>query len=94
MKAVLFIVLLSFSSGAFANHHEEKTGNLETHKAEALKHIDERIAKLGEHKTCVSAAKDNEGLKKCHEAMKEFREDKREEMKDKRKDRKEAAKKE
>lgn len=56
-------------------------GDFATRKSEMLKHIDERIQKMTEHKNCVSAAADKDALKKCHESMREHR---RGEMKERR----------
>lgn len=79
MKLVL-ASLFMMGSVAFADHHEGKMGeNFETHKQEALKRIDERLAKLQEHKTCVTAAANGDAMKACHEKMKAFREEMREE---------------
>lgn len=41
------------------------------YKADSVKFIDERIAALQSHKTCVTNATDREALKKCHSAMRE-----------------------
>lgn len=83
MKALILIGALIFGAQAGADHHEAADGkNFETHKAEALKRIDEHLAKMNEHKTCVSAAADKEALKKCHEAMREFHQGMKEEMKE------------
>lgn len=85
MNKFLLICAFVFGAQAFADHHESVDGkNFEGHKAEVVKHVDEKIAKLNAHKTCVSAAADKEALKKCHESMKEFRHEKKEEWKDKR----------
>lgn len=44
----------------------------EDHKARALKRVDEHMAKLQEHKVCISSAKDHEAMKACHEKMKQW----------------------
>lgn len=93
MKMMILIGALMLGTQAQADMHEAKDGKgFEAHKAEALKGIDERLAKLNEHKTCVTAAADKEAFKKCHESMKEFRHDKKEEWKEKREEMKEKRK--
>jgi hypothetical protein len=42
------------------------------HKATELKRVTEHIAKLQEHKTCVTNAQEIEALKACHEKMKKW----------------------
>lgn len=94
MKVLVMVLAASFSLQSFAQEQESKpeVQNVEARKAEMLKNIDERIAKLNEHKTCVSAAPNKEALKKCHESMKEFRNDQKEQWKEKREERKEKRK--
>lgn len=82
MKFILCLVLL-FSNSTFA---EEKTG-FEDRKKEALSRIEERIQKLQEHKSCISAAADKEAFKACHGKMKEWREDKKDEMRERKEER-------
>lgn len=96
MKALVVMAVMIFGFQALAHNHEGDGKDFGTHKAEVLKHLDEKIAKLNEHKTCVTAAADKDAFKKCHESMKEFRhekkaewKEKREEMKEKRKEKKE-----
>lgn len=90
---LVLICALTFGASVQAHNHEDKDGKgFEAHKAEALKGIDDRLAKLNEHKTCVTAAADKEAFKKCHESMKEFRHDKKEEWKEKREEMKEKRK--
>lgn len=61
--------------------------NFESHKAEVLKNIDERMAKLAEHKACVSASTEPKAMKECREKMKEWMKAEREERKEHRKER-------
>lgn len=82
MKFAVFIMIFGFSTVAFSQGE-----NFEARKAEATKEIEERIAKLQEHKSCVSAASDQEALKKCRESMKEFRQEEKAERLNRRKER-------
>jgi hypothetical protein len=63
---------------------EDKKAAFESRKAERLSHMDQRIQKMQEHRSCVAAAADGDAMKKCHESMKEFMEEKRQEWKSKR----------
>jgi 3-keto-L-gulonate-6-phosphate decarboxylase len=89
MKAIAHLALAAglvlFTGPVFADHHEGK--NFEEHKANMVKELDERLASLNAHKTCVSAAKDHEAMKACHEKMKEVRQENRMEHMEKRKER-------
>ena len=67
MKLLLVLVATLLNLTAFADG-----GDFEKHKAEALTNIDQRIQKLQETKSCMSAAKDHEGMKACREKMQEF----------------------
>ena len=62
---ILILVTLVFGF-AFARANEE---DFAKHKAQILTHIDGKIAKFQEHKTCVAAAANKEALEKCHEEM-------------------------
>jgi hypothetical protein len=75
MKMLLiFICVISVS--VWADHHEEKEGKtFEEKKAKMLEHFEKRISHLNEGKSCVSSAKDEEGLKACHQKMKSHREE-------------------
>ncbi len=85
MKTALLLALV-FCFAPIARA-DEKEGNFETHKAEMLKNIDEHIAKLQEHRTCVSSAASGDALKACRETMKEYRFDKKMEHMENRKGR-------
>jgi hypothetical protein len=73
MKRALFAaVLLSLMLvvPAFAVESASPKGSgpsFEEKKAQILKHIDERSAKLQQEKTCIGAAKDDNDLKACRE---------------------------
>ena len=87
MKFLLaFALLLPIAASA----HEE--ADFPGNKDKILAHLDERIAELQAHKTCISAASDKEAFKACHKGMKEKRHEHREEMKELRKDRREKRK--
>ncbi len=73
------------ASASFAA--DKDPGKFEDLKKNALAKIDERIAKLQEHKACVSAAADGEALKACHAKMKDQRMDMKERHLEKKKER-------
>jgi hypothetical protein len=82
MKKALVITLVLAGSVALAKHHEEKKGeNFAQRKAKILEKIDKRISAMGEHKKCVSAAKDQKALKACRGKMKEMKSEWKEHMK-------------
>jgi hypothetical protein len=57
------------------------------HKTEVMAHVEERMQKLQELKSCVNSAADKEAMKACHKDMKEWRQGEREERMEKRKGR-------
>lgn len=67
------IVLVPFIAAAFAITAKAQApaagDDFANHKKEALERIDKGIAGMNEAKACVSAAADNEALRKCHEIM-------------------------
>jgi hypothetical protein len=78
MKHVVFTLLtLLFIRTPLIAEQE----NFESHKAEVLKNIDERMTKLVEHKACVSAATDPQAMKACRDKMKDWMKAEREERK-------------
>lgn len=84
MKKFLILALTLSSLQAFANPTEPDFQEMKTN---IVNHFDKKIAQLQEGKTCVSAAKDKEGLKACrmkmrdsHKAMKKDWEAKRDEF--------------
>lgn len=79
--AFTFLALLIVRAPLLADQE-----NFESHKAEVLKNIDERMAKLVEHKACVSAATEPQAMKTCRDKMKEWMKAEREERKSHRKD--------
>ncbi len=87
--SVVFAALL-FSGVALAENGEKRAENFEAMKAERLKHIDARISKMQEHRSCVASASQGDAMKACHESMKAFRESEHEHMKEHREGRKEA----
>lgn len=66
-----------------ADPHAEKGAKFEERKQKWVVELDEKIKALQEVKTCVSAAKDHEGMKACHEAAAKMRKQHRGEMIDK-----------
>lgn len=89
MKLLLALVLTLGSLGAFADHHEEDGKTFEESKTKMTSHLDKKIENLQAAKSCVSAAKDKEGLKACHKQLK----DKHKEMKEQHKEMKKKNKK-
>lgn len=89
MKAMILCTFFLMSLSAFSDHHDEMKGKtFEEKKAKALEGLEKRLAFINETKTCVTAAKDENGLKACREkmkahrkAMKETRQKRREEKK-------------
>lgn len=80
------LVLIAHPAG-FALAEDKKEEGFAERKAHILKELDERAAKLQEHKTCVAAAADRDALKACRGKMKEWRHDEREERMEHKKDR-------
>lgn len=78
------LAFLLVSTAIFA---DDDKGDFNTHKTEILSHIDEKVQKMQEHKSCVQAAQDKEALKKCKESMHEWRKGERMEHMEKLKER-------
>ena len=64
------VVVAGFSGGVMAGPGQK----FEEHKAKILSEIDQHIAKMQEHRSCVAGASDHDAIKKCHETMKAFHE--------------------
>jgi len=79
----LAALLIPFSSAL--GHEGEKFAE---HKAKMISHLEERIGKMQELKSCAEKAADKDALKACHKNMKEWRDEKREDVKEKREARK------
>jgi len=71
-----------------ADDHE----GFDTHKSNILKRIDERAAKLAEHKACVSASTNQEGIKACLDKMRDWMKEHREERMERKRERREKRK--
>jgi lipoate-protein ligase A len=89
---VIFIVViltLSLSILAYAQNPQgskpQEKISIEQRKAKLISSIDERINRLQELKSCVSAAQTHEDLRKCREKFKEERKEFWEERKEQRK---------
>ena len=65
---VLLIATLLMSMSAFA---EEKNENFAAVKARISANIDQRIAAIQAHKSCVDGANDKEALQACRKSHKE-----------------------
>ena len=76
-KIIILMVAMAFGDD----------GDFSKHKAEMLGHIEEKIQKMQEHKTCISGASDKDALKKCHESMRDWHKSERREHREKRKER-------
>ncbi len=86
------VVVVGFSGAVLAAPGPK----FEERKSKVLSDIDQRIAKMQEHRACVAGASDQDAMKKCHEGMKAFRDVERQrhgEMEKARKEGPEAAKK-
>ena len=86
------VVIVGFSGAVLAAPGPK----FEERKSKVLSDIDQRIAKMQEHRACVAGAPDQDAMKKCHEGMKAFRDVERQkhvEMEKTRKEGPEAAKK-
>lgn len=82
MKKILLMSLCLVSLSAFSDDDMKDDGKpFEEKKAMMLTKIDERIAKMNEHKSCVQAAADKEAMKACHQKMKEHRKEMKEDWK-------------
>jgi len=72
-QLVAGLVALTFlNTASLLADDKSKEGKFEEHKAHALKRVEERMAKMTEHKNCIAAATNHEGMKACHERMKEW----------------------
>ena len=79
----LGVSVLAYSQNPEAGKPQEKV-SIEERKAKIISSIDERIKMHQEEKTCVSAVKPPEDLRKCREKVKEERKEFRQEMKEQR----------
>ena len=73
MKSITAIALL-LATPVFAVDSPQSKGpdsNFEQRKANVLKHIDMRIVRNQEEKSCVQAAQNPDDLKACREKFKE-----------------------
>jgi len=79
------VVVVGFSGAVLAAPGPK----FEERKSKVLSDIDQRIAKMQEHRACVAGASDQDAMKKCHEAMKAFHDAERQKHAEMEKDRKE-----
>jgi vacuolar-type H+-ATPase subunit I/STV1 len=80
----LGVFILAYAQNPEGARPQEKM-SIEQRKAKEISLIDERINRLQELKTCVSAAQTPEDLRKCREKLREERKELTEEMKGQRK---------
>jgi hypothetical protein len=96
MKILFFSLCVSVISSAalvsFDAFAASENDNFADRKAKMVSKIEERIQKMEEMKTCVSAATDKAALMACHKAGKEWRKGQSEERKEMRKARREKRK--
>jgi hypothetical protein len=93
-KLILTFLVVIFALGvsilAYAQNTEpakpQEKISIEESKAKIISSIDERIKMLQEEKTCVSAAKTHEDLRKCRGKVRAERRELRQEMKEQSKD--------
>lgn len=90
MKALLVLALCLGSFGAFADRHKGKMEGktFEEKKSLTTENLDKRISHLNEMKSCVSAARDEAGLKACREKMREQNKEMKEKWKEMKKNKK------
>ena len=85
MKKILFVITCFTAFTVFAYDVMKDDGkSFEEKKSMMLSFIDQRIANLNEHKSCIQSAVDKEALKVCHAKFKEEREELKTNMKNKR----------
>ena len=92
-KLILIFLVVIFAFGvsilAYAQNTEpakpQEKVSIEEIKVRMISSIDERIKMLQEEKTCVSAAKTPEDLRKCREKVRDERKEFRKEMKEQKK---------
>jgi hypothetical protein len=80
----LGVSILAYTQNPEPAKPQEKV-SFEERKAKIISSIDERIKMLQEQKTCVSAAKTPEDLKKCREKVRDERKEFRKEMREQQK---------
>ncbi len=85
MKKILLAITCLSSLSVFADDAMKDDGkNFEEKKSMMLSFVEQRIANLNEHKTCIQAASDKEALKACHVKFKDEREELKTGLKNKR----------
>ena len=77
------VVLIAFCFAPMAAFADESKPDFEKKKSEILSHIDGRLEKMQEHKSCVQSASNHEALEKCHDSMKGWMKEHAEHMKGK-----------
>ena len=86
MKKFFLVALCLASLSVFADEDKMEGKSIDEKKAMIVSKIDERIAKMNEHKSCVQGAADETALKACHQKMKEDRKGMKEQWKAKKKE--------
>ena len=74
-SAVLFSALITIASLADDAEFVE-------HKNRALKRLEDRMAKLAEHKACIEKSAERKALRACHEAMEAWHDTQRKERRE------------
>ena len=65
-----FILATSLITGLLGTQVFGETDNFQEGKTKAIRKVEERMAKLGEMKTCIESATDWKAIKACHDTMK------------------------
>lgn len=65
------ILLIATLFISFSAYSDQKEDNLATVKANISANIDQRIAQMQTHKSCIQTANDQQAMKACKEANKE-----------------------
>ncbi len=79
-----FVALLALASLVSVTRFALAADDISAHKAEVLSEIDQKIAKMTEHRGCVNAATTKDAMHDCHEKMKSWRESEHKEHLEKR----------
>lgn len=74
MKQLVVAIMMAISGSVFA---QDSADDFAKTKADILSHIDQRIALMQEHKTCVGAAQKADDLKACRQKMRDSKMDMR-----------------
>lgn len=74
---MLKILIAFIALNAIPAFAEDNAAGFAEHKTKVLAEVDQRIAKMQEHRTCINSATTPDAMKACHEKMREFHEGQR-----------------